>query len=167
MTFCLVIQNILSEILPTKNLLCHVCLPSSQTLCVEIQTSISSYLNNILAQLQQTVQDPTTCQNCNHHILTQTHNISFSNRVFTIFHIHPSKIETWGSLKTLFFPYVIQSITKYRLIYFLNMYQISHVPRCNWRRAWQPTPAFLPGEFHGQRRLVGSGPWGCKRVGHD
>ena len=24
-----------------------------------------------------------------------------------------------------------------------------------WRRTWQPTPVFLPGEFHGQRRLVG------------
>ena len=24
-----------------------------------------------------------------------------------------------------------------------------------WRRAWQPTPAFLPGESHGQRSLMG------------
>ena len=24
-----------------------------------------------------------------------------------------------------------------------------------WRRAWQPTPVFLPGEFHGQRSLEG------------
>ena len=28
-------------------------------------------------------------------------------------------------------------------------------------RAWQPTPVFLPGEFHGQRSLVGYSPWGC------
>ena len=28
-----------------------------------------------------------------------------------------------------------------------------------WRREWQPTPVFLPGEFHGQRRLVGYSPW--------
>ena len=27
-----------------------------------------------------------------------------------------------------------------------------------WRRAWQPTPVFLPGESHGQRSLVGYGP---------
>ena len=27
-------------------------------------------------------------------------------------------------------------------------------------------PGFLPGEFHGQRSLVGYRPWGC-RVGHD
>ena len=26
------------------------------------------------------------------------------------------------------------------------------------RRAWQPTPVFLPGESHGQRSLVGYSP---------
>ena len=31
-----------------------------------------------------------------------------------------------------------------------------------WRRKWQPTPEFLPGEFHGQRRLVGYSSWGHK-----
>ena len=27
-----------------------------------------------------------------------------------------------------------------------------------------PTPVFLPGESHGQRRLVGYSPWGCKEL---
>ena len=31
-----------------------------------------------------------------------------------------------------------------------------------WRRAWQPTPIFLPGECHGQRSLVSYSPWGHK-----
>ena len=35
-----------------------------------------------------------------------------------------------------------------------------------WRRAWQPTPVLLPGEFHGQRSPVGYSPWG-RRVRHD
>ena len=30
------------------------------------------------------------------------------------------------------------------------------------KRTWQPTPVFLPEESHGQRRLVGCSPWGCK-----
>ena len=30
------------------------------------------------------------------------------------------------------------------------------------RRAWQPTPVFLPGESQGQRSLIGYGPVGCK-----
>ena len=25
-------------------------------------------------------------------------------------------------------------------------------------------PVFFPGEFHGQRRLVGYNPWGCKEL---
>ena len=34
-----------------------------------------------------------------------------------------------------------------------------------WKRAWQSTPVFLPGESHGQRSLAGYCPWG-HRVGH-
>ena len=30
------------------------------------------------------------------------------------------------------------------------------------RKKWQPTPVFLPGKSHGQRRLVDYSPWGCK-----
>ena len=29
-----------------------------------------------------------------------------------------------------------------------------------WRRAWKPTPVFLPGEFHGQRSPESYSPWG-------
>ena len=36
----------------------------------------------------------------------------------------------------------------------------------HWRRKWQPTPVFLPGESHGQRSLVGCRLWG-RRVGHN
>ena len=31
----------------------------------------------------------------------------------------------------------------------------------HWRRKWQPTPVFLPGESQGQRGLVGCHLWGC------
>ena len=34
----------------------------------------------------------------------------------------------------------------------------------SWRRKWQPTPVFLPGEFHGQKSLVGYSPWDCKEL---
>jgi len=33
-----------------------------------------------------------------------------------------------------------------------------------WKRAWLPTPVFLPGESHGQRSLVGYSPWGHKEL---
>ena len=32
------------------------------------------------------------------------------------------------------------------------------------RTVWQPTPVFLPGEYHGQRSLVGYNPQVCKEL---
>jgi len=32
------------------------------------------------------------------------------------------------------------------------------VGKIPWRRTWEPTPVFLPGESRGQRSLVGYGP---------
>ena len=39
------------------------------------------------------------------------------------------------------------------------------VGKIPWRKAWQPTPVFLPGESHGQRNLAGYSPWGHKESG--
>ena len=36
-----------------------------------------------------------------------------------------------------------------------------------WRRALQPTPVFSPGKSHGQGRLVGYSPQGCKESDTD
>ena len=38
------------------------------------------------------------------------------------------------------------------------------VRKIPWKKEWLPTPAFLPGEFHGQRSLVGYSPWGHKEL---
>ena len=38
------------------------------------------------------------------------------------------------------------------------------VGKIPWRRAWQPTPLFFPGESHGQRSLMSYSPWGCKEL---
>ena len=38
------------------------------------------------------------------------------------------------------------------------------VGKIPWRTAWKPTPVFLLGESHGQRSLVGYGPWGHKEL---
>ena len=35
------------------------------------------------------------------------------------------------------------------------------VGKIRWRRAWRPTPVFLPGESHGERSLAGHSPRGC------
>ena len=36
------------------------------------------------------------------------------------------------------------------------------VRKIPWRRKWQPTPVFLLGKSHGQKRLPGYRPWGHK-----
>ena len=38
------------------------------------------------------------------------------------------------------------------------------VRKIPWRRKWQPTPVFLPGESRGQRSLAGYSPWGGKEL---
>ena len=41
------------------------------------------------------------------------------------------------------------------------------VGKIPWRRKWQPTPVFLPGESHGQRSLERCSPGGHKGVGNN
>ena len=40
--------------------------------------------------------------------------------------------------------------------------QETWVAKIPWRREWLPTPVFLPGEYHGQKSLVGYSSWGHK-----
>ena len=48
-----------------------------------------------------------------------------------------------------------------RQVHILNMYAIYlFLYVRNWRRKWQPTPVFLPGESHGRISLGGCSPWG-------
>ena len=48
-----------------------------------------------------------------------------------------------------------------------EMWIQSWVRKIPWRRKWQPAPVFLPEESHGQRSLVGYGPWGHKESDTD
>ena len=38
--------------------------------------------------------------------------------------------------------------------------RLSDFPFTHWRRKWQPTPVFLPGESQGRGSLVGCHLWG-------
>ena len=40
----------------------------------------------------------------------------------------------------------------------------SRIRKIPWRTKWQPTPVFLPREFHAQRSLVDCSPWGHKEL---
>ena len=59
----------------------------------------------------------------------------------------------------------LQSMGLWRIVHdgvtSLSLFTFMH-----WRRKWQPTPVYLPGESQGWGSLVGCHLWGCP-VGHD
>ena len=57
----------------------------------------------------------------------------------------PGRLQSMGSLRVGH-----DSVTSLSLFTFMH-----------WRRKWQPTAVFLPGEFQGQWSLVGYYLWGC------
>ena len=50
-------------------------------------------------------------------------------------------------------------LSVFHLFFCVDIFETNWGP---WRKAWQPTPVFLPREPHGQRSLVGYSPQGCK-----
>ena len=82
---------------------------------------------------------------------------------------------TWAGSQGFFTSYYwVSSSRKYKSILSLHqfgggvpLFKVINYFNCGeiqiaWRRKWQPTPAFLPGKFHGQRSLGGYSPWGHK-----
>ena len=57
----------------------------------------------------------------------------------------PGRLQSMGSLKV--------GLDRATL---LSLFTFMH-----WRRKWQPTPVFLPGESQGRGSLVGCRLWGC------
>ena len=56
----------------------------------------------------------------------------------------PGRLQSMGSLRV-----------RHDWVTSLSLSTVMH-----WRRKWQPTPVFLPGESHGRRSVVGCSPWG-------
>ena len=57
----------------------------------------------------------------------------------------PGRLQSMGSLRV-----------GHAWVTSLSLFTFMH-----WRRKWQPTPVFLPGESQGWRSLVGCRLWGC------
>ena len=58
------------------------------------------------------------------------------------------------------FQYTLQ-ISKINIFLSDWMTPLSLFTFMHWRRKWQPTSVFLPGESQERRSLVGCSPWGC------
>ena len=63
----------------------------------------------------------------------------------------PGRLQSMGSLRV-----------RHDWVTSLSIFTFMH-----WRRKWQPTPVFLPGESQGQREPSGLPSMGSHRVGHD
>ena len=61
-------------------------------------------------------------------------------------------------------PQVEEAPLSFLLMLHIERASIKVKDKVTWRRKWQPTPVFLPGESHGQRSLVGYSPWGRKEL---
>ena len=57
----------------------------------------------------------------------------------------PDRLQSMGSLRV-----------RHDRVTSLSLFTFMH-----WRRKWQPTPVFLPGESQGRGSLVGCHLWGC------
>ena len=55
---------------------------------------------------------------------------------------------------------IVQMVQNLPTMQEFNPSSIPWVGKIPWRREWQPTPVFLPGESHGERSLAGHSPWG-------
>ena len=71
----------------------------------------------------------------------------------------PGKSHGWSSLGGL--QYMGSWRVRHNWAISLSLFTFMH-----WRRKWQPTPVFLPGESQGWGSLVGCCLWG-RRVGHN
>ena len=97
----------------------------------------------------------------------------------------PSLPPAFPSLKLRYSPFLFKSISgffqvQYPLIGLPRWHsrkwihpKMQETKRCGfnlwvrnicWIRKWKPILLFLPGEFHGQRSLMGYSPWGCKEA---
>ena len=107
-----------------------------------------------------------TCWHCRKYVCSWTHQPSF---LFvhdpTIFFLKSKAPVIFLALLFFFERREELAITVCVYIYtHIHIYIHIHTYIYIWRRQWQPTPVFLPGEFHGQRSLVGCCPWVCTEL---
>ena len=81
-----------------------------------------------------------------------------------IFKRHPHNfIKCYILLKYRLFSVSVIRVNKSSFfMYYCHINLPDFTPKVNWRRQWQPTLVFLPGESHGQQSLASYSPWGHK-----
>ena len=94
---------------------------------------------------------------CHTIVPTSGHSLLIHSCVYTSMRSIPLVLMHWGSVyfnrnKLI---YNVSSVQKSDTVLYISIYVLFH-----WRRKWQPTPVFLPGESQGWGSLVGCRLWG-------
>ena len=88
------------------------------------------------------------------HFLGLSSNLLFSNVPLLIILLKPISFKFLSPSPFFYFPkYTFQKLDFLYLFIWLHLILL-------WRRKWQPTPVFLPGESQRQESLVGCRLWG-------
>ena len=74
------------------------------------------------------------------------------------FHFGPASVTYWTPTRASLLAQPVNNLPTIQ-----ETWVQSTDPEDPWRREWQLTPPFLPGESHGQRSLAGYSPWDCKK----
>ena len=76
--------------------------------------------------------------------------------------IFPQFLFLWQANICIFLNYYLLNAASLAAQMLKNLPAMEDPGSIPWRREWQPSPVFFPGEVHGQRSLVGYSPWVCK-----
>ena len=71
----------------------------------------------------------------------------------------PGRLQSQGSLNKFILKHTHTQWKKKKNSQTQLTTSLSFFTFMHWKRKWQPTPVFLPGESQGQRSLVGCRPW--------
>ena len=82
----------------------------------------------------------------------QLNHFTFSSSIYEVY-----------NFSTFLFTLVIASLFNFNHLsgYLIVDFICNSLMTNDWRRKWQPTPVFLPGESQGRGSLVGCRLWGC------
>ena len=86
------------------------------------------------------------------------------SRLVIAFLPRSSSVQSLSRVRLFATPWTAECQASLSITNFQSYLLTSWLHSPSWRRKWQPIPELSPGKFHGQRRLMGYIPWGCKEL---
>ena len=86
------------------------------------------------------------------------------SRLVIAFLPRSSSVQSLSRVRLFATPWTAECQASLSITNFQSYILTSWLHSPSWRRKWQPIPELSPGKFHGERRLMGYIPWGCKEL---